>query len=197
MTGIYKITSPTGKIYIGQSVDIKNRWSQHKFELGYKHIKSKLKNSFKKHSFENHKFEVQEECPVELLNNRERFWQDYYNVLGPNGLNLLLVESSLETKVYSEESKHNISQSLKKYNSSLTEEQRVVKNRKTSESMKGITLGRKHTEETKLLLSKRNTGKKHTPEAIEKIRQASKSRIITEEFREAVRKAWVKRKLKL
>jgi predicted GIY-YIG superfamily endonuclease len=25
-TGIYKITSPSGKIYIGQSIDIEKRW---------------------------------------------------------------------------------------------------------------------------------------------------------------------------
>ena len=30
MTGIYKITSPTGRIYIGQSVDIYYRWNDYK-----------------------------------------------------------------------------------------------------------------------------------------------------------------------
>ena len=30
MIGIYKITSPTGKIYIGQSVNIKNRIRRYK-----------------------------------------------------------------------------------------------------------------------------------------------------------------------
>lgn len=28
--GIYKITSPSGKIYIGQSIDIKRRWLDYK-----------------------------------------------------------------------------------------------------------------------------------------------------------------------
>jgi len=197
MTGIYKIISPTNKVYIGQSFDIDRRWKDHKFELGYKHIKSKLKNSFISHGFENHIFEILEECEIELLNERERFYQDQFDVLGPMGLNLVLTESSTEARICSEESKHNISKSLKKYNSSLTEEQKIIRNKKTSESMKGISLGRKHTKETKLLLSKRNTGKKHTKETIEKISQASKSKIVTEEFREIMRQSWVKRKLNL
>lgn len=28
MVGVYKITNPSGKIYIGQSVDIYNRWNK-------------------------------------------------------------------------------------------------------------------------------------------------------------------------
>lgn len=30
ITGIYKIISPTGKIYIGQSIDIEKRWKAYK-----------------------------------------------------------------------------------------------------------------------------------------------------------------------
>jgi predicted GIY-YIG superfamily endonuclease len=30
MIGIYKITSPSGKVYIGQSWDIYDRWKKHK-----------------------------------------------------------------------------------------------------------------------------------------------------------------------
>ena len=30
MIGIYKITNPTNKIYIGQSIDIKKRFNQYK-----------------------------------------------------------------------------------------------------------------------------------------------------------------------
>lgn len=52
--GIYKITSPSGKIYIGQSVDIHRRW------LDYKRAKYnrsyKLYCSFKKHGVLNHIF---------------------------------------------------------------------------------------------------------------------------------------------
>ena len=29
MIGIYKITSPSGKVYIGQSIDIERRWKKY------------------------------------------------------------------------------------------------------------------------------------------------------------------------
>jgi len=152
MIGIYKITSPSGKIYIGQSVNIEERWKCHKLDIKYKHIKSRLKNSFIKHGFENHTFEILEECDVNLLNERERFYQDEYDVLKENGLNLKLTETEDRNGFYSQELRDKLSESQKKYNLSLTEEEKVTKNKKTSESMKGLGLGRKHTKETKLLL---------------------------------------------
>lgn len=56
MTGIYKITSPSGKIYIGQSVNIKRRFSEHNY-LKDKRA-SPLYSSFIKYGIEAHKFEV-------------------------------------------------------------------------------------------------------------------------------------------
>lgn len=87
MIGIYKITSPSKKIYIGQSVNIQKRF----YTYSLLHCKKQpfLFNSLKKHGVENHVFEVIEECEVQKLNERERFWQDFYNVLD-NGLNLVL-----------------------------------------------------------------------------------------------------------
>ena len=53
MIGIYKITSPTNKIYIGQSINIEKRF------LNYNSINCKkqirLYNSFKKYGFDKHK----------------------------------------------------------------------------------------------------------------------------------------------
>lgn len=90
MIGIYKITSPTNKIYIGQSINIKARWRMH--HRGRSH-KGKLKNSFKSHGVEAHIFEVLEKCDENSLNERERFYQDQYEACGPNGLNLILVST--------------------------------------------------------------------------------------------------------
>jgi group I intron endonuclease len=86
MIGIYKITSPTNKVYIGQSVDVNNRFIQHKKDS--KRKKSRLYSSMRKHGFDNHFFEIIEICSINLLNERERYWQEFYNVLGVNGLNL-------------------------------------------------------------------------------------------------------------
>lgn len=104
-TGIYKIISPSEKIYIGQSIDIENRW-----EKWYKKTRcktqTKLFNSLKKYGPENHIFEIVEECNINQLNEREIFWGIHYNVLGENGLNLKLGDAN---GLCSEETKQKIS----------------------------------------------------------------------------------------
>lgn len=72
--GIYKITSPSGRIYIGQSTDIKRRWSYYKAPSFSDN--GLLKNSFTKYGVGNHTFEVIEICNKEELDIREIFWID-------------------------------------------------------------------------------------------------------------------------
>lgn len=73
--GIYKITSPSGKVYIGQSINIFKRWREHKNYVG---VGPKLLNSYEKYGWENHKKEIIEECNIEQLSIRETFWKQYY-----------------------------------------------------------------------------------------------------------------------
>jgi group I intron endonuclease len=97
--GIYKITSPTNRIYIGQSKDINKRWNSYKYyEREYDCYKKANKNSlilksFKKHGYDKHKFEILEQCKNEELNEKESFYINQYksNILNfpfLNGLNL-------------------------------------------------------------------------------------------------------------
>jgi len=84
--GIYKITNPKGKIYIGQSINIEDRWSKgHKYNSG---TGAKLKNSFNKYGFKNHIFEIIEECDIDNLNIKENYWIENYNSY-KKGLNSL------------------------------------------------------------------------------------------------------------
>ena len=53
MIGIYKITSPTGRIYIGQSVNIERRFKQHKRKTKNYKPNTLLINSFNKYGAEN------------------------------------------------------------------------------------------------------------------------------------------------
>lgn len=86
ISGIYKIISPSGKIYIGQSVSIIDRWHSHKER--YLNSKTKLSSSFKKYGIEAHKFEIIEICDILLLNEREIFWINKLNTFNsPHGLN--------------------------------------------------------------------------------------------------------------
>ena len=72
--GIYKITSPSGNIYIGQSVNIKRRWRNYRTRI--KQAQKALAKSFEKYGVENHQFDIIEYCSKEDLNCSERFWQD-------------------------------------------------------------------------------------------------------------------------
>ena len=81
LTGIYKITCIENKMcYIGQAVNIADRWKQHiKRAVGAEErTNNKLYPAMDKIGPWNFTFEVIEECPRELLNEREDYWQDFY-----------------------------------------------------------------------------------------------------------------------
>lgn len=175
MIGIYKITNPSGKIYIGQSVDIKRRFIDYKKSLKKQQIR--LYNSIKKYGYENHIFEVIEECNIELLNERERYWQDYYNVLSNNGLNCRLTKTNDKSGRLSNET----IQKLKNKDSSYLKGNLFRKNILHSEDIK------KQIRNTLIQNSKKpgykNSmtgkcgelnpfyGKKHTKETLQKIQE--------------------------
>lgn len=109
MIGIYKIVNPKGKVYIGQSTNIESRFKQYKsphFKKQYK-----LFYSIEKYGYNSHTFEVLEECVEDVLNIRERYWQDHYNVL-QEGLNLHLTKTEDKPAKHSEETKQKIKESL-------------------------------------------------------------------------------------
>jgi len=107
MIGIYKITSPTNKIYIGQSIDIENRFTKYKSLDCKKQVR--LYNSLKKYGFDKHKFEIILECNLTELNDNERYYQDLYKCISKNGLNCKLTKSNDKSGLLSEETKINLS----------------------------------------------------------------------------------------
>jgi hypothetical protein len=79
--GIYKITNiENGMCYIGQSVNISERWKQHtKRALGCEPItQNKLYPVMSALGPENFTWQIIEECPREKLNEREKYWQTFY-----------------------------------------------------------------------------------------------------------------------
>lgn len=88
MTGIYKITSPTGKVYIGQSRVVENRWRRHREA----NRKSKLHSSLRKYGWRSHIFEIACELPFDInqdeLNRIEQVYMDAYKDCGVELLNI-------------------------------------------------------------------------------------------------------------
>lgn len=89
MIGIYKIENlVNGKVYIGQSINILARWSDHKYKLENNlHENSYLQNSWNKYGAENFKFQIVELCSKDNLNTKECEWIKKYDSF-KNGYNL-------------------------------------------------------------------------------------------------------------
>lgn len=153
MIGIYKITNPSGKIYIGQSIDINQRFKQ------YKYLKCSgqiiLYRSLKKYGADKHIFEVLCECEFYELNDKERYYQELYSAIGLKGMNCQLVNTFEQKRVFSDETKLKMSISAKKR--VITKEHRektisilIYNNKKRA--------GRNLSEETKQKIRYFNTG---------------------------------------
>ncbi len=159
MIGIYKITSPSGKIYIGQTRNFAERLKDYK-SLSTVKGQRRLYNSFVKYGKEHHLIEFIEECEFEHLYIRERHWQDFYNVIGKNGLNCKLERTDKKPEVRSEETKRKLSLATK---------------------------GRIQSQSEKDNRAKSNTGKKRTPEQCKRISESLIGKPLSYEHRMKMR----------
>lgn len=144
------IVNPKGKIYIGQSIDIDKRFATHKNIKINNH--THIHRSISKYGADNHEFSIIEECEISELNMRERYWQDYYEVLR-HGLNSKLTETDDKSGELSNDTKNKIAESLRGVRHSA---ERIDKNRIS------------------------NTGKKLSVKAIEKLKLPKGSHAVIE-----------------
>ena len=146
MTGIYKIKSPSGGIYIGQTRDYKTRYRCYKNIRCYN--QSKLYNSLVKYGFKEHIIELICELPDDIsqktLNDYEIFYYEKYKDCGFKMLNI-------------------------KYPGS----------------------NGSHSEDTKKLLSIRNTGYKFTEQQVRNLSMAKKGKKLSEEHKQKLRQAFL------
>lgn len=182
MIGIYKITNPKGKIYIGYSKNIEGRFEHYK-RLSCKKQR-KLYNSLKKYGPTSHNFEVIEECNLVDLNKREIYWIKIFNSV-EMGLNLTY---GGEGNIPSLETRKRMSESHKGKNVSKEVGNKISKGKtnhimytdewreKISESLKGrdVSWGSKISKTTKGRPSP-FTGKKHTVETKKNMSEYRKS----------------------
>jgi group I intron endonuclease len=83
---IYKITSPSGKVYVGQTMrSFKKRMQEHKSKHSGCTL---LRNAIQKYN-DQMKYEIIESnIPQEQLDEREIYWINHFNSLAPHGYNL-------------------------------------------------------------------------------------------------------------
>lgn len=148
-SGVYKITNPSGAIYIGSSKHIEKRFSQ------YKNLRNneqhKLRNSIIKYGYENHNFEILEECEIDLLLKLEREYCIKYNVLNRKNLNLKIPKTGENQKCFSEDVLIKMSKIHKGKEISLDTRRKISLS----------NTGKKRTIETKQKLSIAFTGEKN------------------------------------
>jgi len=144
--GIYKITSPSGKIYIGQSINIHKRWSAYK---NIKYVKQpRISNSVLKYGIENHRFEIIEECLLEELDKQETYWKQYY--INKLGWDKMLFCQLIDGKGGPKSKETKLKISLIKKGSKLSQDICI----KMSKSKLGIF---KHTQKTKENIGLKNS----------------------------------------
>jgi group I intron endonuclease len=91
MGAIYKITSPSGRLYIGQTQNLRKRINAYKCDVRKDRKDIKLHNSLRKYGWDAHVLEVIEEVADELMDEREIYWiaeLKTYCYKYPEGLNM-------------------------------------------------------------------------------------------------------------
>jgi group I intron endonuclease len=167
--GIYKITSPSNKIYIGKSIDILKRRKQ--YSKLYCKTQTHLYNSFIKHGFDEHKFEILCECDRTELNDLEIYYIKLFQSFdSEHGLNLKAGGEGGGT--HSKETRLKISEGIKKSEKSFKRGHIPWNKGKTnvySEDRLNDLRGNKN--------GAGNKGRKNTEESIARMREAQKGHI--------------------
>lgn len=127
ISGIYCIENTVNqKKYIGQSVNIKERWRKHRKELyANKHDNDYLQKSWNKYGKSSFKFYILEECNVISLDERENYYINYYNTLDRDYGYNLKTGGQNGGAIVSDEVKEKMSIAIKKsYNDDLIKKRR-------------------------------------------------------------------------
>ena len=146
---IYKLTSPSNKIYIGQTQCLYDRIRRYR---GGKFNKY-MKRAVDKYGLENIKLEILEkDIPLENLDEREQFYLDTLKPFNDNGYNICKEASTTRGRKRPPEEMKGLSD----FNKTRTGELNHF-------------YGKKHTEESKQKQREAKLGKKLSQETIDKI----------------------------
>lgn len=150
---IYKIVSPSGKTYIGRTIDMRKRMRTYARLNCEQQIH--LYRSLKKYGWKNHKFSIVRKCPVCKLDDLEIYYIKKFNsFVGNNKMGLNLTTGG-DGGQLSEESLEKIRIKSKAF---MTPER--------IEWLRQLNIGKKMSEESKNLMRLAKLGKKRSPQVI-------------------------------
>ncbi len=196
LVGIYGLRNKVnGKWYIGQSIDIHQRWND-AYKLMHCAGQKKIYRALKKYGYDSFDKVILEVCAedVGVLNAREEYWTLFYGSI-KTGYNIRLAGRS---PMYG----RNHTETHKKYMS-----KKMTGRKYSAETIQRFSVaatGRKHTEETKQKLKlawqrRRLLGNIITDAGRKKIADTHRGKIFSDERRrkisEGIKRAWDRRKL--
>lgn len=176
-SGVYCIENiNTNKKYIGQSIDVNERWRKHVSELNNNsHHNDYLQKAWNKYGEDSFIFYVLEYCDIEYLDEKEIYYIEIYNTINRDyGYNLK--SGGQFTNIYTDELKQKISKSVKEsYNNS-----------KLREARKLSALNQWADPDIKAKISGENNGmygKHHTQETVKKLSEIGKRPKVSKNIR--------------
>lgn len=193
--GIYLLTHiETGRLYVGQSIDIDKRWYMHSRGLG----ETKIARAIRKHGWAAFKAEVLCICEPSLLNSLEETWIRHHNCVSPLGYNLTsgggqfsFSEETLE--VLRQRQRNRTPEHIDNKNKAAkSEETRLklsaalkgrVKTLETRQKLSVAFKGRVMSDETRAAMSAAAKRRSQDPAFIERISQLNKGKPLTAEHR--------------
>lgn len=160
--GIYFIINlSNGKIYVGQSLNLKSRIQSHFSSLRrYKHPNVHLQGAFDIYGEENFYPYFAERCPINDLTKRERYWMEYFG--SDRCYNLAPAGNTPIGRKHTEETKKKLSL---------------------------IKTGKKRPPSVGIAVAKANSLRKISDETRKKLAIATKNRITSEETRKKLSEA--------
>ncbi len=173
-SGIYKIENKVnGKVYVGSSVNINKRFSNHSWKLrGNKHINPHLQNAWNKYGEESFSFDIIEEIDSSLFLEREQFHIDRCKSNDSKyGYNNAPVAGSNLGYRFTPEQKKRLSVARKGYKPS---EEAIINMSKAQSGPNHRMYGRKQPQKVRDKIAKTLLNHEVSEETRNKIREASR-----------------------